>query len=170
MQDVMLIITVVAAAVIERWRGKIPLWYPAVALAAGLLSQGLFEHGALNFKSALFAAGIAVCFLLPFRLYNQVTYSEILLAASVGAIAGFPFILFAFFAMALTSGTLAVLRFIWFGGFIKHLGSFIIMVKNTFRKKENRQPVELSSRDYVSFTASLAVGTVWSWTIFFFNI
>lgn len=155
-QDVVLILLVVAAGLFDVHTSKVPnaLTYPAVVagLALSPLDGGWPGVG----RSVL---GLVVGFAPFFVLYLRggMGGGDVKLMAAVGAIKGFPFIVNAMIASILVGGFFAIALAIWERQVLNALRFVGISVARIFYPA--LEPIRLEVKRPIPFAAAICLGT-----------
>ena len=106
--------------------------------------------------------------LIPFLL-SGVGGGDVKLMAAVGALVGWPLVIWAILLSCVVGLFGAIVKAIWEGRFIKLLANTWLLVANTFIALILRRPIEeiktaakVQAAVYVPFGVAIAVGTAWA--------
>jgi len=156
-----LLAVVAAAAVIDLLTGKVPNWltYPAAALGLGAWA---FMRGWPGVGSS--AAGLAVGFVPLFILYRTgagLGGGDVKLMGAVGALRGWPFIVFAMFYSFIVAAVMGVILMVWRGqtrATLRRIGrtlKSVVMPGATIISPTSPESIQ------VPFAACVCLGTAW---------
>jgi prepilin peptidase CpaA len=102
----MILVAVLAAAVTDLWKFKIPNWLTLPLLLSGLIYQA-FTGGTPGLAGSLAGVLLGFAVLLPFFLMGGMGAGDVKLMAAVGAWAGAPFTFGLFLISSLFTGVYA---------------------------------------------------------------
>ena len=150
-----------------KWH-RIPNWLTLPSAVVGLTLWFIIA-GTEGLKvSAIGLAVGFVAFLIPFML-SGMGGGDVKLMAAVGALIGWPLIIWAILLSCVVALFGTVAKAIWKGRFVKLLVNTWLLVKNMFIALILRRPMEeiktvakVQATVYVPFGAAIAVGTVWA--------
>lgn len=158
----------ICAAFYDLNQHRIPNWLTLTSIIMGLVF-GYFSSGVEGLK--LSAIGLAVgfvAFLIPFAL-GGTGGGDVKLMAAVGALVGWPLIVWAILLSCVVALFAAAAKAIWQGRFIKMLVNTWLIIKMTLiaviLKRPREEIKELTKEQgslWVPFGASISVGTVWA--------
>lgn len=134
--------------------------FPAIGL--GLILHPVF-FGIPGLKSALigFAVGFGIFFLI--YIWGGIGGGDVKLVGAIGALGGYPFIIYAVFYAALVGGGLAVLELIWQKRLIRSLKNIFITVFSFFIPKMKTIPLDPRESVKIPYGFGIAAGTLWAW-------
>jgi prepilin peptidase CpaA len=162
--DIVLYVTIAICAVTDILHGKIynKITYPAIVLGLLLAIPG----GLIMFKSSLI--GLIVGFLLFFFVFLVGGFGggDVKLMAAIGAIKGYPFIMYASFYSALVGGIIALGMMIWKGKFLKSMRN-IFQVLFSYPLSlifPGVKPINLNpeNSERMPFGFAICFGTIWA--------
>ncbi|QSH40972.1 prepilin peptidase [Lentisphaerota bacterium ZTH] len=152
----------IIAGYTEVKKRRIPNNLTYAALIVGIAGSFIIS-GIPGLKMSLTGAGIAALVMLPFCLLGALGGGDLKLMAAVGAIVGYPLILWVLYYSCMAGGAMAVVYMLWSGKFLTTLSrAFSIMLG----KRENAvQKQGLKKEIIIPFGLAIAAGTLW--TLFF---
>jgi prepilin peptidase CpaA len=128
-------------------RGGLVGWRGDGASASFGLLQGLIG----------FAVGFVVFLLMP---RDAMGWGDVKLMGAVGAVVGFPVVLYAVMFTSLVGGLIAILVLLWDGSLVKTMAStlrFIAHMLHIKRLKDDELP-----KKYIPYGVAIALGSVWA--------
>jgi prepilin peptidase CpaA len=147
---------------------RIPNWLTLPSIIVGLLLC-YFDGGIEGLKSS--AIGLTVgftIFLIPFAL-GGMGGGDVKLMAAVGALIGWPLVVWAILLSCIVALFGAIAKAIWKGRFTRLLVNTGFIIKNTLIALALRRPVaeikevtRIQAAVYVPFGAAIAIGTIWA--------
>ena len=147
---------------------RIPNWLTLPSVVVGLVSWFIIGGvEGLKISAGGMLVGFGV-FLIPFAL-GGMGGGDVKLMAAVGALIGWPLIIWAILLSCVTALFGAVAKAIWQGRFIKLITNTWFMIKNTLIVLALRRPLSeikdvtrIQAAVYVPFGAAIAIGTIWA--------
>ena len=147
---------------------RIPNWLTLPACALGFLLWTIIG-GRLGLKQCLlgFGAGSLV-FLIPFLL-SGMGGGDVKLMAAVGALVGWPLIIWVALLSCIVALFAVAAKSIWKGTFVRLIVNTWLITRNTLiglmlRRScsEIKEVTKIQTAVYVPFGAAIAVGTIWA--------
>lgn len=147
---------------------KIPNWLTLPSIVIGL-ALCYFDNGLIGLKLSAIGLGVGfVVFLIPFAL-GGMGGGDVKLMAAVGALIGWPLVVWAVLLSCVTALFGAVAKAIWKGRFLKLLTNTWLIIKNTLIALAMRRPAteikevtRIQAAVYVPFGVAIAIGTLWA--------
>lgn len=147
---------------------RIPNWLTLPSILAGLVLWYLIG-GIEGLKMSAIGLGVGfVVFLIPFAL-GGMGGGDVKLMAAVGALIGWPLVIWAILLSCIAALFGAIAKAIWKGRFLKLLVNTWLITKNTLIALASRRPAseikevtKIQAAVYVPFGVAIAIGTLWS--------
>lgn len=163
-KDIVLYVVIGLCAVTDILHGKIynKITYPAIVLGVVLAIFG----GILMIKSSL--VGLLLGFILFFFVFLMGGFGggDVKLMAAIGAIKGYPFILYASFYSALVGGIISLGMMIWKGKFLESMRNIfnVIFSYPLSLIFPGVKPVNLNPENSqrMPFGFAICLGTLWA--------
>lgn len=157
--DVLLLGVAGASLVTDLAVGRIFNKVTYTGAIAGLVAGGVLG-GLPGLVNSLTGMSVGFLILFLFFLLKGVGGGDVKLMAAVGAIKGYPFILYALFWGSLLGGLMAVAGLIWRGRLTAFLRSAGWMIYGMVRPGARRPEAEAPGRESLPYGAGLALGAV----------
>ena len=137
---------------------RIPNWLTMSCLicaVAGSFAVG----GPEGFKSSLYGVLLGGGIFLPFCLAGVLGGGDFKLMAAVGAVVGYPLILWCLYYTVLSGGVLAILYAIWTGRLLSTLTGLCRLL---IGRKVRKESEGLTKAPILPYGIAIAAGTVWA--------
>ncbi len=171
-RDILLYIVIAVCAITDVMYGKIfnRITYPAIML--GLIINLFLGMG--SFQSSVIGMLVAfVLFLIVFMI-GGLGGGDVKLMTAIGAIKGYPFVMYAAFYSALVGGLMSIGIMIWRGRFIRGMRNiFRVLFSYIFSFVfPGIKPLSLNPEESekIPFGFAICLGTLWAVLEFMFNI
>jgi prepilin peptidase CpaA len=159
--DVFVLCLVVVCATTDIYKSKIynAITYPAVGL--GIVLAGL-TPGEPSIGNSIF--GLAIGFIPLFIIFviGGLGGGDVKLMAAIGAVKGYPFILYAMFYSGLVGGLLAIITMIWGGVFFKSMRNILRTILTSIIPGFKTVPLDPKDSHPIHFGFAICMGTLWA--------
>jgi len=172
LRDTLLYVVIAVCAITDVMYGKIfnKITYPAIVL--GLLIN--LALGMKHFQSAVIGMLVAFVMFLIVFLIGGLGGGDVKLMTAIGAIKGYPFVMYAAFYSALVGGLMSIAIMIWKGRFVKGMRNiFRVLFSYIFSFIfPGVKPLSLNPEESerIPFGFAICLGTLWAVMEFMFNI
>ena len=136
---------------------RIPNWLTMSCLICGLVGT-LAVGGMKDFEYSFLGMIIGGGIFLPFCLAGALGGGDFKLMAAVGAIVGYPLILWTLYYTVFAGGIMALLYAIWTGQLLKTIANLSRMLIGRKRKPKEGLKKEIT----LPYGIAIAAGTVWA--------
>ncbi len=171
-RDILLYAVIAVCAITDVMYGKIfnKITYPAILL--GLVVNVFL--GMNSFQSSVIGMLVAfVLFLIVFMI-GGLGGGDVKLMTAIGAIKGYPFVMYAAFYSALVGGLMSIAIMIWKGKFLRGMRNiFRVIFSYVFSFIfPGMKPLSLSPEESekIPFGFAICLGTLWAVLEFMFNV
>jgi prepilin peptidase CpaA len=147
---------IVAGYTEMRWR-RIPNWLTLSALIIALWGA-LLVGGGQGLGQAALGLAVGAGVFLPFCLAGALGGGDLKLMAAVGAILGYPLVLWALYYTVLAGGGLAIIYLLWTG----QLLAYLMRMCRWLAGKRETAGEGLAKRPTLPFGLAIAAGSVWA--------
>ncbi len=171
-RDILLYAVIAICAITDVMYGKIfnKITYPAIV--AGLLINLLIGYNA--FKSSLIGMLVAFIIFLIVFVIGGLGGGDVKLMTAIGAIKGYPFVMYAIFYSALVGGLMSIGVMIWKGKFLRGMRNiFRVLFSYIFAMiLPGLKPLSLNPEESekIPFGFAICLGTLWAVLEFMFNV
>lgn len=171
-RDILLYLVIAVCAITDVMYGKIfnKITYPAIIL--GLLINLLL--GKQAFQSSVIGMLVAFILFLIVFMIGGLGGGDVKLMTAIGAIKGYPFVMYAAFYSALVGGLMSIAIMIWKGRFLKGMRNiFRVIFSYIFSFIfPGVKPLSLSPEESekIPFGFAICLGTLWAVLEFMLNI
>lgn len=165
--QVILFCLLIVAAYTDITAGKVYNWCTFPALFSGLVINywiGGIREGEPNLILSLTGMAVAGGVYLIFYAARVMGGGDLKLMVAVGALKGFPFILWAIFYTSLMGAVLGLLHLLWRGRLLAGLRGSLKMTVRFNRKDMTQAELDdtAAAREKVPYGVAIAVGTIWA--------
>ncbi len=163
---------IAVCAITDVMYGKIfnKITYPAVLL--GLIVNAML--GMKSFQSSVIGMLVAFILFLIVFMIGGLGGGDVKLMAAIGAIKGYPFVMYAAFYSALVGGLMSIAIMIWKGKFLRGMRNiFRVIFSYVFSFIfPGMKPLSLSPEESekIPFGFAICLGTLWAVLEFMFNV
>jgi prepilin peptidase CpaA len=158
--DVLVLCLVVVCATTDVLKGKIynAVTYPAIGI--GIILAGLSKGEPTLINSLL---GLVIGFLPLFIVFvlGGMGGGDVKLMAAIGAVKGYPFIVYAMFYSGLVGGLLAIIAMIWRGVFFKSMHNILRTMATSVIPGFKTVPLDPKDSYPIHFGFAICMGTMW---------
>lgn len=134
--------------------------FPAIGIGL-LLNPVLF--GIPGLKSALIGFAVGFGLFLLIYVLGGIGGGDVKLVGAIGALGGYPFIVYAIFYSALVGGGIAVLELIWQKRLLRSLKNIFITIFSFLIPRMKTIPLDPRESIKVPYGFGIAAGTFWAW-------
>ena len=160
MADVIVLCLVVVCATTDVLKGKIynAVTYPAIGI--GIILAGLSKAEPTLMGSLL---GLVIGFLPLFIVFvlGGMGGGDVKLMAAIGAVKGYPFVVYAMFYSGLVGGLLAIITMIWRGVFFKSMHNILRTMVTSVIPGFKTVPLDPKDSYPIHFGFAICMGTMW---------
>ncbi len=171
-RDILLYAVIAVCAITDVMYGKIfnKVTYPAIVF--GVLFN-LFL-GIKHFQSSIIGLLVGFILFLIVFLIGGLGGGDVKLMAAIGAIKGYPFVIYAAFYSALVGGLMSIAMMIWKGRFLRGMRNiFRVIFSYLFSFIfPGIKPLSLNPEESekIPFGFAICLGTLWAILEFMFNV
>ncbi len=161
----------IIAAYTDITAGKVYNWYTFPALFLGLILNylvgGWAEGGEANLLRSVLGMAIGGGVYSIFYFNNLMGGGDLKLVTAIGALKGFPFIVWAIFYTSLVGAVLAILYLIWRGRLMEGVRSSLRMAMTFKRKDLSEEDLKQTeaARERIPYGVAIAMGTMWAFFV-----
>ncbi|MCB9475290.1 MAG: prepilin peptidase [Deltaproteobacteria bacterium] len=160
--DAALFLTILVCAISDIKDGIIPNKITYSVLILGLV-LGLLNGGGSGFIQALFGAAIGFALLFFFYLWGGFGGGDVKLMAAIGALKGYPFVIYAAFYSAIIGGIYSLAVVIWRGKLRNTMMNIGMYFVSLFRPNSAlASKLDPASSVAIPFGFCICIGTLWA--------
>lgn len=168
--QIVLFVLLIIAAYTDITAGKVYNRYTFPALFSGLILNywiGGWDNGKTNLEASMTGMAFGGGIFILFYYYGVMGGGDLKLVTAIGALKGFPFILWAIFYTSLVGAVFALLHMIWRGQLLKGLRESVTMAFRFKRKEMTEEELKgtEAARERIPYGVAISIGTMWA----FFN-
>jgi len=158
--DVIVLCLVVVCATTDVLKGKIynAVTYPAIGI--GIILAGL-SKGEPTLMNSLLGLGMGFLPLFIVFVLGGMGGGDVKLMAAIGAVKGYPFIVYAMFYSGLVGGLLAIITMIWRGVFFKSMHNILRTMVTSVIPGFKTVPLDPKDSYPIHFGFAICMGTMW---------
>ncbi|MFC1849614.1 prepilin peptidase [candidate division CSSED10-310 bacterium] len=154
-----LVLVVLICAITDLQKQKIYNFITFPAIIAGL-GLGLAFNGVQGLVNSLVGMLIGFTIFLMMHILGQMGAGDVKLMAAVGALGGFPFILYALFLSVVCGGIISLLVAIWQGRLLKSFSNIFRALFSTVMPGVTRQPLSEKNSTQIPYACAVCLGSI----------
>jgi prepilin peptidase CpaA len=158
---VLLAILILVSSITDLKYNTIYNWVTLPGVILGLLLNTWF-FGFEGLKLSLAGLGIGFGALLPFFIFGGIGGGDIKLLAAIGALKGYPFILYALFYGILVGGIFALFVMVKHGVLQRSLKNIFLRIFRLVVSGHKNVPLKKEESYTVPYGVAISLGTVWA--------
>jgi prepilin peptidase CpaA len=152
---------VLVCATTDILSSKIYNWVTYPAIGVGIILAGL-SAGEPTLPNAVLGSVVGFLPLFIVFIIGGLGGGDVKLMAAIGALKGYPFIMYALFYSGLVGGLMAIITMIWRGVFFKSAGNILRTMVTSVVPGFKTVPLNPEDSYPIHFGFAICLGTLWA--------